>query len=75
MEYQLERSCRVCGGRLKKAANSLKFQSDLLATFRIDVSLDKKGVHPTQFCSSCYLTQSRVSNATNTRIPYMFPAL
>ena len=62
MEYhkkELEKACRVCGKRVKKAKGRdrnysvAEFSKELAEMFGIDASKDSKDTHPLSFCHCC----------------------
>lgn len=64
----LEDSCRVCGGRLGRFKVSYNCHSkqnkSKLQAIGISVEQDKKTVHPSRFCHSCYNICTRTIKAT-----------
>ena len=76
--YALDKHCRVCGGRLKKAKGGVHqvthICSDnkevLLVTFGLDVSLDTPDIHPLRFCNSCYAACLRQATAALKGAPF-----
>jgi hypothetical protein len=78
---QLEKSCRVCGNRLRttkgkgRAFNCSAHMPQLLQTFSVDVISDNKEIHPPQFCFSCFGIIRRKAAATKKGVPYTTPAL
>ena len=76
---QLAKHCRVCGQRLQRAKTKTKTSSifscmerkeELQVTFGITVNDDDNMIHPTRFCSSCYLKTKRRSLAIEKSQPY-----
>ncbi len=67
---------RIFGNRLQKAKSKITtytctgYKEKLLQAFRVDVSSDAEGTHPTHFCKCCYVAMSRVMTATAKGTPY-----
>ena len=62
---QLSKHCCVCG---KYCAGETTYSvadktAELRMAFGLPVEKDKKGVHPPQFCQSCYCCMKRACNA------------
>ena len=78
---QLEKSCRVCGRRLKTARGNgrsfdcLKFHIEIKHTFSIDISSDDPATHPLQFCFSCHGVICRKASALKKGVPFSSPAI
>jgi hypothetical protein len=73
---QLSEHCRVCGKRLSKAKgratvyNCIKYKSELLTYFGVDVSQDVEEKHPPSFCNPCYAATKRADKAAGDGVPY-----
>lgn len=80
-QEQLEKSCRVCGRRLKNARGKGRafacttHHTQLLDTFSVDISSDASDIHPPQFCFSCYGVIRRRTAAAKKGLPYSSSAL
>lgn len=73
---QLAKHCRVCALWLQQAKtrataySCIENKEDLQLTFGIEVESDDSTVHPTQFCSSCYMKMKRTLRAISNGEPY-----
>ena len=65
----IQDSCRVCGGKVGKFKVSYDCHtvSNLSKLLAIGVSVedDRKDIHPSRFCHSCYNVCTRTVNAAN----------
>ena len=74
--HNLEKYCRVCGGRLQRAKSKAatykctEHTEELRALFQVDVLSDDPDVHPQLFCNGCYAAVRRHSTAVSKGIPY-----
>ena len=78
--HSLKNVCRVCGSRLSALSFSskkksfqyscAKHKSSLCSAFGIDVEADCPLVHPSNFCSSCYLVATKKEAAHQKGVPY-----
>ncbi len=74
--HNLDKHCRVCGGRLQKAKGRAPVhqcnmhQDHLQAAFSIDVRLDDPAIHPQLFCNSCFAALGRRQAAASKGVPY-----
>ena len=72
----LEKCCRVCGGRLQRAKSKSathkckEHDEELKALFPLDVTSDEPDVHSKSFCNSCYAALRRHSTAVSKGIPH-----
>ncbi len=75
-DHELNKHCRVCGGRLQKAKRRAAVHTCILhtealkATFELDVTTDDADVHPQAFCNGCYAAIQRNSTAMMKGLPY-----
>ena len=66
---ELQRHCRVCGKRLRKAKSKAtvypctRHQDSLLKCFGIDVSQGESTIHPLKFCNPCNAVTRRWAKA------------
>ena len=74
--HDLDRYCRVCGGRVQKAKRRqpvyqcAQYKVALHCTFNIDVATDDVEIHPTSFCNSYYAAVRRQTTASSKGLPY-----
>lgn len=74
--HQLDKHCRVCGGRLQKPKGRAPMHectlhmAELESTSEVDVATDGNDVHPQFFCNCGYAAVKRHSTAASKGIPY-----
>lgn len=76
-QEHLRKHCRICGNRLNKKKkhaqvySCAKHQSDLLSTFKVDISSDTDAIHPSHFCNPCYSVTRRAEKANQSGVPFV----
>lgn len=81
MEYhqtQLEKHCRICGGRLYSSRGKYKstvygvkeFKDQLQMAFGVETSEDLPTIHPRSFCKVCKVAMGRLLESKAKEVPY-----
>ena len=81
MEYhqtQLEKHCRICGGRLSSSRGKYKstvynveeFKDELQMAFGVFAGEDLPSMHPKSFCKACKVAMGRLVESKQKGVPY-----
>lgn len=81
MEYhqsELQKHCRICGGRLHSSKAKYKatvyqaeaFCDEIHKAFGVTINNDSPTVHPKSFCKTCKVTMGRLLDARTKGVPY-----
>ena len=77
-QSELQKHCRVCGGRLQTSKAKYKatvyqaeaFCDQLQTAFGITIGRDSPAIHPKSFCKVCKVAMGRLLGAKAKEIPY-----
>ena len=77
-QTQLEKHCRICGGRLYSSKGKYKstvygveeFKDQLQMAFGVTTDKDHLAVHPRSFCKVCKVAMGRLLESKTKDTPY-----